>query len=144
MFVLAMQIRGLRLLSFLRQCFTGFKVEGILNHYINTTPEGERHGYEGFRRIHLELSLQCRAEVLSFRENVLKFKTKSHVLQDMIREIDVERNQFAMLLNDWSMPGVDVRLKQAARVWFGSFLVAGLSSNYTISPYGINILHEKG
>ena len=125
MFVLAMQIRGLRLLSFLRQCFTGFtKVEGILNHYINTTPEGESHGYEGFRRIHLELSLQCRAEVLSFRENVLKFKTKSHVLQDMIREIDVELHQFAMLFNDWSMPGVDVRLQQAARVWFGSFLVA--------------------
>ena len=129
----------------MRQCFTGLtKVEGILNHYINTTPEGERHGYEGFRRIHLELSLQCRAEVLSFRENVLKFKTKSHVLQDMIREIDVELHQFVMLFNDWSMPGVDVRLQQAARVWFGSFLVAGLSSNYTISPYGINILHEKG
>ena len=110
------QVRGLRLLSFLRQCFSGYtKVEGILNHYINTTAEGESLGFEGFRRVHLELSLQSRAEVLSFRENVLKFRSRSHTLQELIREVDVELHQFEMLLGDWCMPGVDQRSQSLAR-----------------------------
>lgn len=99
------QIRGLRLLSFLRQCFSSFpKVEGIINHYVNTTQEGHAHGYEAFRRLHHELSLQSRAEVMSFRDQTLKFYSKETAVTDIIRSVDVELHQFDMLLSDWNIP----------------------------------------
>ena len=60
------KLRGLKLLSFIRQAFSGStKIEGVIGHYINTVADGEAHGYEALRLIHRELSLQSRAEVLS-------------------------------------------------------------------------------
>lgn len=69
------RVRGVRLVSFLKQCFAGYtKIEGIINHYASTEVEGEQHGFELIGRIHSQLFLQSRAEVLSFRDNVRSLK----------------------------------------------------------------------
>ena len=109
------QVRGLRLLSFLRQCFSAFpKVDGIISHYVSTTVEGEAHGYEAFRRIHTELSLQSRAEVMAFRDQTLKFRSRDTSLVDIIRSVDVELYQFDMRLSDWNIPSTVPRQEALA------------------------------
>ena len=109
------QVRGLRLWSFLRQCFSAFpKVDGIISHYVSTTVEGEAHGYEAFRRIHTELSLQSRAEVMAFRDQTLKFRSRDTSLVDIIRSVDVELYQFDMLLSDWNIPSTVPRQEALA------------------------------
>ena len=99
------RLRGLKLLSFIRQAFTGsMKVEGVIGHYVNTVPDGEAHGYEALRLIHRELSLQSRAEVLSFREQTLKFQSRDRNLVDVVRSVDVELHQYDLLLSNWATP----------------------------------------
>ena len=75
----------------MRQAVAGcVKIEGVVSYYVNTVPEGEAHGYEAFRRIRLELSLQRRAEIMTLREQILHFVSKEQQLLDVIRSIDVE------------------------------------------------------
>ena len=114
---LEQQVRGLRLLSFLRQCFSSFpKVDGIISHYVSTTTEGEAHGFEAFRRIHTELSLQSRAEVMAYRDQTLKFRSRETSLVDIIRSVDIELYQFDMLLSDWNIP-LTVPRQEALTMW---------------------------
>ena len=99
------KLRGLKLLSFIRQAFSGStKIEGVIGHYINTVADGEAHGYEALRLIHRELSLQSRAEVLSFREQTLKFQSRDRSLVDIVRSVDIELHQYDLLLSNWAIP----------------------------------------
>ena len=64
--------RSFRLLSFLKQSLSGFdRAENVFQHYQQTEPLGETHGYEALRRLSLELSIKSRGELMQFKEKFM-------------------------------------------------------------------------
>ena len=91
--------RGQKLYSFIRQAFSGYhKVENIAVHYSSECAEGEVHGFELMRRIHLELSLQTRAEAMTLRREVLEMSVKEDTLSDLVRTVDACFRQYESLI----------------------------------------------
>ena len=95
--------RGQKLYSFIRQAFSGYhKVENIAVHYSSECAEGEVHGFELMRRIHLELSLQTRAEAMTLRREVLEMSVKEDTLSDLVRTVDARFRQYESLIQEGS------------------------------------------
>ena len=108
------QVRGRKLLSFLSQAFAGHaRIENLLKHYLAMATPGEAHGFEAWRRIHRELSLQSRAEALSFRASVMALKVKDGRLCDMVRTVEEEIYRYENLLGDAVVDVQDLVLAEA-------------------------------
>ena len=71
-------------------------------HYSSECPEGEVHGFELMRRLHMELSLQTRAEAMSLRREVLEMHVKEHNLSDLVRTVDAKFRQYEALIQEGS------------------------------------------
>ena len=74
---------------------------------------GEAHGFEAWRRIHRELSLQSRAEALSFRASVMALQVKDGRLCDMVRTVEEEIYRYENLLGDAVVDVQDLVLAEA-------------------------------
>ena len=103
--------RSFRLLSFLKQSLSGFdRAENVFQHYQQTEPMGETHGYEALRRLSLELSIKSRGELMQFKEKFMSLSVgKGTRVMDIVRQVETQASQYAQVLAGSAFAG-DVSL----------------------------------
>ena len=99
--------RSFRLLSFLKQSLSGFgRAENVFQHYQQTEPLGETHGYEALRRLSLELSIKSRGELMQFKEKFMSLAVgKGTRVMDIVRHVETQASQYAQVLSGSAFAG---------------------------------------
>ena len=99
--------RSFRLLSFLKQSLSGFdRAEDVFQHYQQTEPLGETHGYEALRRLSLELSIKSRGEIMQFKEKFMSLTVgKGTRVMDIVRHVETQASQYAQVLSGSAFAG---------------------------------------
>ena len=99
--------RSFRLLSFLKQSLSGFdRAENVFQHYQQTEPLGETHGYEALRRLSLELSIKSRGELMQFKEKFMSLTVgKGTRVMDIVRHVETQASQYAQVLSGPAFAG---------------------------------------
>ena len=99
--------RSFRLLSFLKQSLSGFdRAENVFQHYQQTEPLGETHGYEALRRLSLELSIKSRGELMQFKEKFMSLTVgKGTRVMDIVRHVETQASQYAQVLSGSAFAG---------------------------------------
>ena len=110
-------LRSQRLLHLLEQAFVGVsRVENLVRQYVLRVGPGRGCGFEVFRLLRQEFSLQSRNEAMSYRNRVLDWNAGSRDnLLDVIRVFEVEVMQFHSMLDSTMYPRLmnDLRLQDA-------------------------------
>ena len=108
------QVRSRRLLNFLKQALNGHsKSDHVISHYVSTVTEGNAHGYEAFRRVHQEFSLQSRAEAIGYRNSIMGFQTKESRLVDIVRAVESELHRFDTMIRGCPLDVGDLQIQEA-------------------------------
>ena len=99
--------RSFRLLSFLKQSLSGFdRAENVFQHYQQTEPLGETHGYEALRRLSLELSIKSRGELMQLKKKFMSLTVgKGTRVMDIVRHVETQASQYAQVLSGSAFEG---------------------------------------
>ena len=92
--------RSFLFLSFLKQPLRGFdRAENVFQHYQQTEPLGETHGYEALGRLSLELSIKSRGELMQFKEKFMSLSVgKGTRVMDIVRHVEAQASKYAQVL----------------------------------------------
>ena len=86
---------------------SGFdRAENVFQHYQQTEPLGETHGYEALRRLSLELSIKSRGELMQFKEKFMSLAVgKGTRVMDIVRHVETQASQYAQVLSGSAFAG---------------------------------------
>eukprot|EP00439_Symbiodinium_sp_Y106_P019771 s420_g2.t1 len=110
-------LRSQRLLHLLEQAFHNYpRVENLVRQYVLRVGQGCACGFEVFRLLRQEFSVQTRNEAMSYRNKVLEWSSSSRSnLLDIVRMFEVEVMQFHGMLYSTANPHLmsDLRIRDA-------------------------------
>lgn len=110
-------LRSQRLLHLLEQAFHNYpRVENLVRQYVLRVGQGCACGFEVFRLLRQEFSVQTRNEAMSYRNKVLEWSSSSRSnLLDIVRMFEVEVMQFHGMLDSTANPHLmsDLRIRDA-------------------------------